>query len=92
MTLQPKTFTIVAVTIVSKDEISGLCAAINSMLDMVRNAETKRDLFADNIHQVFWEKDADTLRFSYISSGYQKLWGQATRQFRISGTSVLSIS
>jgi hypothetical protein len=74
----------VAVTSVSKDEISGLGTAINSMLDMVRNTETKRDLFADNIHQVFWVKDADTLRVSYISSGYQKLWGQAKRQFRIS--------
>lgn len=84
MTLRPKTFTIVAVTIVSKDEISGLGTAINSMLDMVRNTETKWDLFADNIHPVFWEQDGDTLRFSYISSGYQKLWGQAKRQFRIS--------
>jgi PAS domain S-box-containing protein len=60
-----------------KDEISGLGSAINSMLDMVRSTETKLDLFANNIHQVFWVKDAATLTFTYISSGYQKLWGQS---------------
>jgi len=60
-----------------KDEISGLGSAINSMLDMVRSTETKLDLLANNIHQVFWVKDADTFRFSYISSGYEKLWGQS---------------
>ena len=65
------------VQINGKDEISGLGSAINSMLDMVRSTETKLDLLANNIHQVFWVKDADTLRFSYISSGYQKLWGQS---------------
>jgi len=81
MTLQPKTFIMVAVTSVSKVEISGLGTAINSMLDMVRNTETKRDLFANNIHQVFWVKDADTLRFSYISSAHQKLWGRRRISF-----------
>ena len=60
-----------------KDEISGLGSAINSMLDMVRSTETKLDLLANNIHQVFWVKDADTLTFTYISSGYQKLWGKS---------------
>jgi PAS domain S-box-containing protein len=64
------------VQISGRDEISGLGSAINSMLDMVRNTETKLDLLANNIHQVFWVKDAATLRFTYISSGYQKLWGQ----------------
>ena len=64
------------VRISGRDEISGLGSAINSMLDMVRNTETKLDLLANNIHQVFWVKDAATLRFTYISSGYQKLWGQ----------------
>lgn len=60
-----------------KDEISGLGTAINSMLDMVRSTETKLDFLANNIHQVFWVKEADTLKFSYVSSGYQKLWGQS---------------
>jgi len=67
----------VAVTSVSKVEISGLGTAINSMLDMVRNTETKRDLFANNIHQVFWVKDG----FSYISSAHQKLWGRRRISF-----------
>ncbi|HSS97458.1 MAG TPA: CHASE4 domain-containing protein, partial [Terriglobales bacterium] len=65
------------VQIRGRDEISDLGSAINSMLDIVRSTETKLDLLANNIHQVFWVKDADTLRFSYISSGYQKLWGQS---------------
>ncbi len=59
------------------DEISELGSAINSMLDMVRSTETKLDLLANNIHQVFWVKDAATQTFSYVSSSYQKLWGQS---------------
>ncbi len=60
-----------------QDEIYELGSAINSMLDMVRNTETKLDLLANNIHQVFWVKDAATQTFSYVSSSYQKLWGQS---------------
>jgi PAS domain-containing protein len=65
------------VHISGKDEISGLGSAINSMLDMVRSIETKLDLLANNIHQVFWVKEAATFRYSYVSSGYLKLWGQS---------------
>ena len=60
-----------------KDEISELGSAINSMLDMVRSTETKLDFLANNIRQVFWVKEAATFRFSYISSGYQELWGRS---------------
>jgi PAS domain S-box-containing protein len=59
------------------DEIAAIGSAINFMLDTVRNAETKLDLLANNIRQVFWVKDADTMKISYVSSGYHKLWGQS---------------
>ena len=59
-----------------KDEISGLGRAINSMLDTVRSTEIKLDLLANNIQQIFWVKDASNLSFSYVSAGYEKIWGQ----------------
>jgi PAS domain S-box-containing protein len=60
-----------------KDEITGLASAINTMLDMVRSTQTKLDLLANNIDQVFWVKDPLQQTFSYVSSSYEKLWGQS---------------
>ncbi len=65
------------VEVSGKDELSQLGSTINCMLDMLRNTETKLDLLANNIHQVFWVKDAATQTFSYVSSSYEKLWGQS---------------
>jgi PAS domain S-box-containing protein len=59
------------------DEIAELGTAINSMLDIVRSTEIKLDLLANNIHQVFWVKDPATQTFYYVSSSYQKIWGQS---------------
>jgi PAS domain S-box-containing protein len=72
------TWTAKHVTTSGSDEISELGRAINSMLDTVRNTETKLDLLANNIQQVFWVKDAPSLKFTYVSSGYAEIWGQSS--------------
>lgn len=65
------------VQISGQDEITELGSAINTMLDMVRSTQTKLDLLANNIDQVFWVKDPFQQTFSYVSSSYEKLWGQS---------------
>ena len=65
------------VQVSGKDEITELASAINSMLDIVRNTQTKLDLLANNIDQIFWVKDPFQQTFSYVSSSYERLWGQS---------------
>ena len=67
------------VAVHGRDEISELGDAINSMLDTVRSTEAKLDLLANNIHQVFWVKDASTLKFTYVSSSYSEIWGESNQ-------------
>lgn len=57
------------------DELSDLAAAINAMLAALSRSERQFRHITDNIHQVFWMRDAGSLRLSYISPACERVWG-----------------
>jgi len=63
------------VTLTGQDELSDLATAINHMLQALRKSEGQFRQITDNIHQVFWVREAGSAQFSYISSACERVWG-----------------
>jgi len=62
-----------------RDELANLGRAINIMLEALQRSDTHFRQIAENIHQVFWVRDAVTQEIAYISLAYEDVWGR-TRQ------------
>ncbi len=68
---------LVRVPVSGRDEIGKLGTAINGMLDDLQRSQMQFDLLAENIHQAFWSKNAQTGKFDYVSRAYEVIWGQS---------------
>jgi PAS domain S-box-containing protein len=60
-----------------KDELSTLAHSINGMLEELEKSQAQFLFLTENIHQVFWIKDAKTGAFEYISRAFEKIWGRS---------------
>jgi len=58
------------------DELSGLARSINGMLQELENTQGQFLFIAENIHQIFWIKDAKTGAYEYISRAFEKVSGR----------------
>ena len=64
------------VRITGRDEFSNLAGSINGMLGELERSQQQFLFLTENIHQIFWIKDARTARYSYISSAFERITGR----------------
>jgi PAS domain S-box-containing protein len=57
------------------DELSSLGGSINGMLAELEKSQKQFLLITENIHQIFWIRDAKSGRYDYINSAFEKIWG-----------------
>ncbi|HTB92039.1 MAG TPA: PAS domain S-box protein [Candidatus Sulfotelmatobacter sp.] len=66
------------VQVTGRDELSSLAASINGMLDELERTQQQFLFLTENIHQVFWIKDAKSGRYTYVSSAFERIFGLPT--------------
>ena len=59
------------------DELSSLGSAINGMLEELEKSQKQFLFLTENIHQIFWIRDAKTGKYDYINNAYEKIWGRS---------------
>lgn len=64
------------VHISGRDELSSLAVSINGMLDELERSQKQFLFLTENIHQIFWIKDAKTGRYDYVSSAFERITGR----------------
>ncbi len=64
------------VHVTGRDEFSNLAGSINGMLGELERSQQQFLFLTENIHQIFWIKDAKTARYSYISSAFERITGR----------------
>jgi len=57
------------------DELSALAKSINGMLDQLQRNNQEFQFLTENIHQIYWSKDAHTGQYDYISHAYERITG-----------------
>jgi len=67
------------VSVTGGDEIGKLAVAINSMLHALQQSDIQFRHIAENIHQLFWVRDAHSSAFIYLSPALEKVWGVSTQ-------------
>jgi PAS domain S-box-containing protein len=65
------------------DEVASLGRAINGMLEALQKSDMHFRQIAENIHQVFWVKDAASEKLAYISPAYESIWGRTREELRV---------
>ena len=65
------------------DEIGKLAVAINSMLKALQQSDIQFRHIAENIHQLFWVRDAHSSAFTYLSPALEKVWKVSTRGMNV---------
>jgi len=58
------------------DELSSLGSSINGMLDELEKSQKQFLFLTENIHQIFWIRDAKSGKYDYISQAFEKIWGR----------------
>lgn len=58
------------------DELSSLGGSINGMLEELEKSQEQLLFLTENIHQIFWIRDAQTGKYDYISRAFEKIWGR----------------
>jgi PAS domain S-box-containing protein len=61
-----------------RDELSRLAQTINGMLDELQRSQQQFLFLTENIHQIFWIKDARSGNYTYISSAFERIFGRPT--------------
>jgi PAS domain S-box-containing protein len=56
------------------DELSALAHSINGMLGQLEKSQAQFLFLTENIHQIFWIRDAQTGEFEYISPAFETIW------------------
>ncbi len=64
------------VHVTGRDEFSNLAGSINGMLEELERSQQQFLFLTENIHQIFWIKDAKTARYDYISSAFERITGR----------------
>ncbi|MGB2635683.1 MAG: PAS domain S-box protein [Candidatus Acidiferrum sp.] len=59
------------------DELSVLAQSINGMLEQLEKSQGQFLFLTENIHQVYWIKDAKSGAFEYISRAFETIWGRS---------------
>ncbi len=59
------------------DELSTLAERINGMLSELEKSQTQFLYLTDNIHQVFWIRNAASGKYEFVSRAFEKIWGQS---------------
>jgi PAS domain S-box-containing protein len=59
-----------------RDELASLAANINGMLAELERSQEQFLFLTENIHQIFWTKDAPTGRYDYVSSAFERITGR----------------
>jgi PAS domain-containing protein len=65
------------VNVRGEDELSTLARSINEMLQDLERSQNQFLFLADNIHQIFWIRDARTSSDVYLSPGLERVWGRS---------------
>jgi PAS domain S-box-containing protein len=58
------------------DELSSLGGSINGMLEELEKSQEQLLFLTENIHQIFWIRDAQTGKYDYISRAFEKICGR----------------
>jgi PAS domain S-box-containing protein len=66
------------VHLTGRDELSSLAGSINGMLDELERSQQQFLFLTENIHQIFWIKDAKSGKYNYISSAFERIFGRAS--------------
>jgi PAS domain S-box-containing protein len=66
------------VQVAGRDELSSLAGSINGMLDELDRTQQQFLFLTENIHQIFWNMDAKSGRFTYVSSAFERIFGRPT--------------
>ena len=64
------------VAVAGNDELTNLGAAINTMLEALQKSDAQFRHVAENIHEVFWIRDAVTDQILFVSYAYENVWGR----------------
>jgi len=64
------------VHVTGNDELSTLAVSINGMLGELERSQKQFLFLTENIHQIFWIKDANSGRYEYISSAFERITGR----------------
>ena len=59
-----------------RDELSSLAESINGMLADLERTQKQFLFLTENIHQVFWIKNAKVNRYDYISGAFERITGR----------------
>ena len=59
-----------------RDELSNLGHSINEMLTQLEKSQKHFLLITENIHQIFWVRDATTGNYEYVSGAFETIWGR----------------
>ena len=77
------------VAVAGRDELTNLGAAINTMLEALQQSDTQFRNVAENIHEVFWIRDAVTDQIVFVSYAYENVWGRTRESIHSIPTSWL---
>jgi PAS domain S-box-containing protein len=69
------------------DEVARLGGAINGMLEALQKGDMQFRQIGENIHQVFWVKDAISERLAYVSPAYESIWGRTREELYVDAES-----
>jgi PAS domain S-box-containing protein len=59
------------------DELSSLGHSINGMLEELEKSQEQLLFLTENMHQIFWIRDARTGKYAYISRAFEKIYGRS---------------
>ena len=63
------------VEVAGSDELTSLSLSINGMLEELEKAHAQFLYVTENIHQIFWIRNAETGEFEFISKAFERIWG-----------------
>ncbi len=65
------------VELAGNDELSTLALRINGMLGELEKSQRQFLYLTENIHQVFWIRDAKSGRYEFVSKAFERIWGRS---------------
>lgn len=65
------------VQVIGSDELSSLSLAINEMLDELQKSHQQFLAVTENIHQIFWIREASSGRYEYVSGAFERVFGSS---------------
>ena len=79
------------VQVAGRDELSSLAESINGMLEELERIHEQFLFLTENIHQIFWIKNAATNRYEFISGAFERITGHSVAALLHSADSWLDL-